>query len=520
MNVAAYVRYSSDNQREESLSAQLHAIEDYARKNNCSVVKIYSDKAKTATSDKRPEFQKMIQDSALGIFDAVIVHKLDRFSRDRYDSASYKRKLKKNGIRLLSVTENLDDSPESVILESLLEGMAEYYSKNLAREVMKGMRETAYQCKHNGGKPPLGYDVLPDKTYAVNPAEAEIVRTIFRLYLDGHGYKGIINHLNDKSYRTKLGRPFGKNSIHDLLTNEKYAGVYVFNKTSSKDAFGQRNCHSSKGSDEMIRVEGGMPAIVSKEDFAAAQRKMARNKHQAGFYKAKELYLLSGLIFCGECGHSMQGNSRISGRNKERYISYRCGQRDRNKTCNNKEIRREYIEAFVLSELQNKLFNDNVIPVLTAKLNEHLTVSDKGRNEEIQHLKARLSETERQIANIVSAVSQGFVQDSFRDRLTGLENEKTKLEVRIKELCLQVSATSQLTTDQIRKLFSMFKHFVMEKNLPECKKFIDHYVEKVVIFHDHVEVTLKVAEGPFGGGGGSRTPVRKKDQPSLSERSS
>lgn len=380
------------------------------------------------------------------------------------------------------LTENLDGSPESVILESLLEGMAEYYSKNLAREVMKGMKETAYQCKHNGGKPPLGFDVADDKTYVINPQEAETVRSIFRLYLAGHGYTSIISTLNEQGKLTKLGRPFGKNSIHDLLTNEKYAGVYVFNRTSSKNAFGTRNNHASKNTDDLIRVEGGMPAIVSKEDFAAVQAKMARNKRQPGFYKAKELYLLSGLIFCGECGHTMQGNSRISGRSKERYISYRCGQKDRGIKCNNKEVRREYIEAFVLSELQNKLFNDNVIPVLTEKLNAHLATNDKIRDDELQQLKTKLAATDNQITNIVSAVAQGFVQDSFKDKMTDLENEKSKLEIRIKELSLQVSNSAQLTPDKMKKLFSVFKQFVKEKNLPECKKFIDHYVDKVVVF--------------------------------------
>lgn len=151
MIAALYVRYSSENQRDESIDAQIRAGEDYAKKNNIKIVKIYVDRAKSATSDKRPEFQKMIKDSALGLFNTVIVHKLDRFSRDKYDSAIYKRKLKANGIKLISIVENLDGSPESLILESVIEGMAQYYSANLAREVMKGLKETAYQCKHTGG---------------------------------------------------------------------------------------------------------------------------------------------------------------------------------------------------------------------------------------------------------------------------------------------------------------------------------------------------------------------------------
>ena len=130
-------RFSSDNQRSESTDAQVRAMKEYCKRKNIEIVDIYVDEAKSATTDKRPAFQQMIADSSKRIFDAVIVHKLDRFARNRYDSAFYKRELKKNGVSLYSVLENLDDSPESIILESVLEGMSEYYSQNLSRETKK-----------------------------------------------------------------------------------------------------------------------------------------------------------------------------------------------------------------------------------------------------------------------------------------------------------------------------------------------------------------------------------------------
>ena len=175
MKAASYCRYSSDNQREESIQAQSRAIKEYANKEKIQIVKIYTDEARSATTDNRPGFLQMIKDSEMRIFDLVLVHKLDRFARNRYDSAFYKRELKQNGVKLKSVLENLDDSPESIILESVLEGMNEYYSANLSREVMKGMKETALQCKHTGGKPPLGYDVAKDKTYVINEQEINMM---------------------------------------------------------------------------------------------------------------------------------------------------------------------------------------------------------------------------------------------------------------------------------------------------------------------------------------------------------
>jgi site-specific DNA recombinase len=233
--VAEYARFSSDNQRSESIDAQLRAMNQFCKQNHWQVVAIYTDEARSATTDNRPEFQKMIADSSKGIFDIVLVHKLDRFSRDRYDSAIYKKRLKKNHVTLCSVLEKMDDSPESIMMESVLEGMAEYYSKNLAREVMKGMNETALQCKHTGGSTPLGFDLDHEKHLVINPHEAEAVKIIFEMYDNGYGYSDIITTLNQNGYTTKKGCTFGKNSLYEILGNEKYTGTFVFNRLSSSE---------------------------------------------------------------------------------------------------------------------------------------------------------------------------------------------------------------------------------------------------------------------------------------------
>lgn len=198
VRAVAYARFSSDNQRDESIDAQLRAIHDYAQKNNIIVVGEYIDRAKSAMTDNRPEFLRMIKDSAKESFDVVLIHKLDRFARNRYDSAYYKHQLKKNDVRLISVIENIDDSPEGIMMAAVLEGMAEYYSQNLAREVRKGMQENALKGIHTGGKPPLGYDVDPEtKKLILNEAEAETVRYIFNQASKDVGYNKIIQELNN-----------------------------------------------------------------------------------------------------------------------------------------------------------------------------------------------------------------------------------------------------------------------------------------------------------------------------------
>lgn len=487
---ALYARYSSENQRDESIDAQIRAGEEYAEKNSIKIVKIYADRAKSATTDKRPEFQQMIKDSALGIFNTVIVHKLDRFSRDRYDSVSYKRKLKINGVRVVSITENLDGSPESLILESVIEGMAQYYSANLAREVMKGMKETAYQCRHTGGQPPLGYNVNSEKKYDINDTEAVIVRKIFDMYINGYSYAEIIDCLNERGYKTKAGNTFGKNSIYSILDNEKYSGVYIFNKSSKKDIYGKRNNHVAKDDSSIIRVDGGMPAIVTKETFQKAREMMIVRKKAPGANKAKEIYLLSGLIFCGECGSAMQGNRRKP-TNKPMYISYRCGSRLQKRDCDNKELRKEYVEEFVLSELEKNILNDSAIPILVEKVNQHIQEQTTNDKASTGIMVKELVDIDKQISNIVNAIMQGFNHEEFKEKMDNLKDKKTKLEV----LLMSQEARSQdtkVSEEQVRTLFAMFREFVKERNIPECKKFIQSYVDKVIVYKDHVEVIFNV----------------------------
>lgn len=372
VRTAIYARYSSDNQREESIVAQVRACTEYATARSCNIVKVFSDEARSATTDDRPAFLEMIQAAKAGLFDVLIIHKLDRFARDRYDSAFYKRELRVAGVRLESVLEHLDDSPESIILESVLEGMAEYYSKNLAREVMKGMKENALECKHNGGIPALGWDVDPEtRRYIINEREAATVRLIFELARTGASYNLIREELNRRGHRTKLGRSFGKNAIHDILRNRKYTGVYIFNRSVSKNG-SKRNHHRSKTPDKIIEVPGGMPVIIDEHDFREVQTLMDNRKHAPGRNKAKVNYLLSGKVYC-QCGATMNGNSSsyrtAEGTMKQYY--YECNKANRIGDCSTGKIRKELVEEHVLSDMEAALFSPQAIPVLAQRLYAH-----------------------------------------------------------------------------------------------------------------------------------------------------
>ena len=242
----------------------------------------YIDRAQSARSDRRVEFQQMIADSKKKKFQAVIVHKLDRFSRDRYDHAIYRKKLRDNGVSLISVLENLDDSPESIILESVLEGVSEYYSKNLARETRKGLKEIALKAKFTGGCPPFGFDVDENNNYIINKREAEAVRKIFNACLNCVGYDQLLIEFDRQGLRTKFGKPFSKTSFNAILKNRKYIGDYIYYPEGS----------AREKKSQPIVLEGALPQIVDKSVFWEVQKIMEKRKH-TGRVKAIEPYLLS-----------------------------------------------------------------------------------------------------------------------------------------------------------------------------------------------------------------------------------
>jgi site-specific DNA recombinase len=492
-NGVIYARFSSDNQREESIDAQIRAAKEFAEKKGITIVNVYVDKAKSAKTDNRPQFQQMINDSKVGNFSYAIVHKLDRFSRDRFDSANNKRKLKQNGVKVLSVLENLDGSPESIILESMLEGMAEYYSANLAREVMKGMTENALQAKHTGGIPPLGYNVTSEKKYAINDQEAPIVKLIFKRYLEGFTYKDIVDELNKLGYKTKKGTEFSKGGLNKIFSNEKYCGTYVFNQYANKNKNGKRNSTIKKNKDEIIRIEDGMPAIISKEDFEAVQKIMAQNKVARGARKAKVNYLLSGIIRCGECGYAMHGNKRPSGKDGE-YISYRCGCKKSKNLCTNSEIRREPLEEYILTELENRLLSDEVIPEIVKQVNAKLVREEKNQEDRLLALQSKLEQTDKEINNIIDAIMTGMNSQSLKDKMSELEAIKANQKIEIVTVSAEVEeeVVTEITEEQVRAMVADMKEYIIKRDLPQCKQLIKDFVEQVVVYRDHVEVKFNM----------------------------
>ena len=257
MNVVIYARYSSHSQTEQSIEGQLHTCYEYARNNGYLVVGEYIDRAQSGTTDSRAEFQRMIADSDKHTFEGVLVYQLDRFARNRYDSAINKAKLKKNGVRVISARENISDDASGILVEGVLESMAEYYSAELSQKIRRGMGINAEKCLSNGSNPGLGYRVDEERRFHIDPEGAAVVREIFEQYASGKTVTEIIQSLNARQIKTSQGKAFNKNSLHRLLRNRRYIGYYIY-----------------KG----VETPNGMPRILEDELFERVQHILDRNK--------------------------------------------------------------------------------------------------------------------------------------------------------------------------------------------------------------------------------------------------
>ena len=467
MNAVIYARYSSDNQREESIEGQLRECKEYADQNGITVVRTYIDRALSAKTDSRPQFQQMIHDSATHTFEAVLVWKLDRFSRNRYDSAHYKRILKNNRVHVVSVTESISNTPEGIMLESLLEGMAEYYSAELAEKVSRGHKENALKAKFNGGPVPLGYRIDSEQHYQIDPVTAPVVQEAFQRYAAGESIRSIIESLNARGIRNSRGNPFTKNSFQTLLKNRRYLGEYRYKDTVIPDA---------------------IPAIIDPDCFDAVQRRCEIHRQAPAHNKADVHYLLTTKLFCGKCGTMMAGESGRSHTGTV-HCYYKCGTRKRSgkEVCSLKPVRKEPLEQFVVQTALEKVLNDRVIDLLADKLLEY----QSKENTRLPVLQAELKEVKRRIDNLVAAIEQGILTPATKARMEELEQQREALETGILQERIE---KPPITREQILFWFDQFRHGD-PADIAFQEKVIDCFVNSIYLFDDRIVVNFNYQEG-------------------------
>ena len=480
MKAVIYARYSSENQREESIEGQIRECTAYCDKNGITLLRSYIDRALSAKTDNRPEFLRMIKDSAKGLFDVIIVWKLDRFARNRYDSARYKAQLKKCNVKVLSATENISQGPEGIILESLLEGMAEYYSAELSEKVIRGHTENALKCKYNGGTPTFGYHIGQDMRYQIAPELAPVVQDIFAQYDSGKTMKEIRDYLNEAGVTTVRGKKIDLNFVSAILHNRKYIGEYSYRK---------------------IVTPGGIPAIISQELFDRVQEKLAKNKRAPARHKAEDDYLLTTKLFCGTCKAMMVGESGTSAREGRKYHYYRCVNSKKHKTCKakHKSVRKVPIENAVINAVMAKIMDDGFIEYIADAVMD----IQSQESSVLPALRKQLSEAERGINNLLNAIQNGAFNESIKQRLDQLEQAKKDIELQIIQ---EEMSRPLLSREDVTYWLCRFRTLDVSV-LEERRRLIDSFVNSVTVFDDYILITFNYKEGevsiPFADINGS-----------------
>lgn len=470
-DVIIYSRYSSAGQNDQSIDGQIDACMKFAAQRGFRVVGEYIDRALSGThADSRPEFQRMIRDSKKGAFKYVLVWKLDRFARNRYDSAIYKNELKRHGVRVLSVTEGIDEGNDSIILEAVLEAMAEEYSRQLSQNVRRGLHQNAEKQLTLGGHAPLGYRV-ENKRLVADEKEAEMVRFVFQSYTGGMTKSEIARECNRRGWRTRTGRPFSVNSFSVMLKNPTYIGTYTFK-------------------DEMT-VEDAVPAIIDKDTFDAAARLLERNRQAPGRVKAKEEYQLQGKLFCGYCGAPMVGECG-RGRRGTVYHYYACGTRKKVHTCKKKNEKKDFLEWYVVEQIVTHVLTEQRIREIAAGV-----VAEYNRSFDaagVRDLERKIRAMDKEMDALVDALIRTTAAPAvvkINERVDLLAAQKEEAEVDLAKL--KVASRITLTEEEIVAWLQQFIHGD-PTDLSFRQRVIDIFVNSVYLYDDKVVMYFNIKD--------------------------
>ena len=463
-----YARYSSDSQTEQSIEGQIRECQSYAARNDVLIVDTYIDRAMTGTNDNRAAFQKMLKDSSKGHWELVLVYKLDRFSRNKYEAVVHKKTLTDNGIKLVSVMENIPDTPEGTLMETVLEGLNQYYSEELRQKVNRGLRESWLKGNTTGGRHILGYDIV-DKKYVINQEEAEVVREIFERYANHEVAPAIEKALTNKGKRRPNGKPYAQYYIYKILHDKRYTGVVEHQGTLYDNIF---------------------PQIISNELWDRVSAIYDENKQSPSRKKDKFDYILSDKMVCGVCKRRKHGICS-TGRHGNRFGYYSCKRmKDKGEQCAVKPIRKDYIENLVISTTTKLLSEDENIELL-AKLILETHQKETSDNTTLKLLEKKKAEAYKAEQNVMKAIEMGIINDMTRQRFSELEMEISQYDIDIereKQRCL-----SSLTIDQIK---TFLKSVVFGEDPPmEVKKIlIRTFIRSVICYTDRIVIVYNFAK--------------------------
>ncbi len=489
---ALYARVSSDRQDVDlSVSAQLRALKDYAKANGYSVVREYVDEAESGRVADRPQFKEMIEEGskAKAPFEVILVWKFSRFTRKREHAVAFKSQLRRKGIRVVSITEHADDSPTGKLMEAIIESVDEFYSENLAQDVVRGMREAASRGFFMASVAPFGYrrikvsdGVKERPALEVDPATAPVVKEVFESSLRGNGLKEICKGLNERGI-TNRGNRWNKGSLHYVLTNEAYTGTAVWGKTGK----GQKTA-------DPVRVEGAWPALVSRELFEKVQQAMRdRAPKVRRPARVGSKFLLSGLLKCGVCGKSYSAQGAKSGK----FAYYICGTlfREGAGTCSARYLNAPKLETFVVEKIRERILNEETITELVTLVAEEIDAMAGELSGRLEVVEAELSDVRKRLEKLYEAIETSeLTLEVLSPRIMSLRHREEQLEAARDdaETQLEQRRVELPTTDEIRGYVADFRDFLKDGTIPEKKALIRNFVEGIEVVGDEATLTYTV----------------------------
>ena len=475
MKVVIYARFSSNRQNETSVEAQLEECYRYCKQNDYTVVGEYIDRALSAKTDDRPDFQRMILDSNKNLFEGIIVYQLDRFARNRYDSANYKAKLKKNGVKVYSIKEHISEDASGILVESVLEGMAEYYSAELSQKVKRNLKQNAERGWFNGGYPPFGYKVVTVDcgTYKKKKLEpdtetAPIVKEVFEMRADDTNLLDIVDFLNSKGYKTVMGNQFQKSSLENMFRNKRYIGTTTF---------------------DGVEYPNTMTAIIDEELFNRVQLVVQKYKHSPAIAKADEDYILTTKLFCGKCNSTMVGSSGTS-QNGTTYKYYVCSN-SLKKKCNKKNIPKQIIEDLVVNECRKILTDENINMIA----NKVYSICQKENAQSclLKAIEKQIKKIYSSIENLMVALENGDNADLINQRIT---EKRVELDKAKKQYDIESKKLINLTEQQIIYFLLKIKDGDID-DIKYRKTLITLFINKIYVYDDKLTITFNVGETPL-----------------------
>lgn len=472
----AYYRYSSHSQNEASIDQQRELAHEWADAHGLKIVREYEDAAISGTKEDRPGFQLMLSEVAKIRPNTLIAWKTDRLGRDKYVLAMAKKTIRDAGCEIHLLAENIPtDTAEGILIEGLMEALAEYYSRNLSVHIQRGMDFNAEHANFNGHKV-FGFKtekVDKKRKYVIDPDTAPFVQLMFAKYAEGEPMQSICDEFNEAGLRTSRGNPFGVKTMHRMLKNRAYIGEYRHGE---------------------FVVPGGMPALVDEETFDRAQKRLAENKRK-GSQRARGMdedgaprYWLTGKLYCGECGETMQGVSGTSKTGRTYYYYYCSAQRK--KLCTKKKVKKDWIEDLVTDVLRYIIDDSENLMSLAVDAAVYYKEHYKETGY-LESLEARRKEVEKGIANLMKAIEGGALSDTLIERLNQLEAQKASLNDAIQAENVKVSLCED--EHSIKAYFEKFLHADFDN--PETRdKILEYFVDKIYLYDEKLVVTSWYSE--------------------------